>query len=444
MAPVSQPLEKASPLSAGLCNASILLYTLWLLVPAAQTTGRAATGAACVGLFALGALLDQPYRKARLLDFLLRAVCAGLLPLALWFFLHRGGGHFAGYYAQQAMFWFPLLYCAYARQRGDPRLWRYVKPVLLAALVLTTLTTIGWLIEGMSRPGRIYAYSRSLGSGEPDRAVYLKELMLRNIGGYDFVYASMLALPLTCYGAIAHRGWKRAGFALFCAAQFLMIALSQYTYAMVMATAILGMELLAAVLRWLAARAFRRNLSALCSLLCTVPVLLGVYLLRMPLVSWAISVCRQLALVNFESSLTLLQHALAGNVGDTASRLEYYRTALNGFFASPFIGGLPGTNAPLSQHSDLLDLLSAGGLLGAAAFFFLVYFLGRGALRGVARHSAAPHFLLQYTALLVLAALGTVTYSRDISLVLCLGALLVLERGDGRTVERGDGRGCRP
>ena len=55
--------EKAERLSAPVCNASILLYIVWLLLPAVQTTGRAMTGAGCVALFAAGVALDVRYLK---------------------------------------------------------------------------------------------------------------------------------------------------------------------------------------------------------------------------------------------------------------------------------------------------------------------------------------------------------------------------------------------
>lgn len=424
-------LPKASPLSAGLCNASILLYTLWLLLPAVQTTGGAAAGVFAVGLFGLGVLLDTAYLKTQWLDFVLRAICAALLPLILWFLLHRGGSNFWGYYAQQGMFWFPLLYCAYAARRGDPRLWRYVKPLLLLAMVITTLTTLGWLIEGMTRDGRVHAYSRSLGSGEPGREVYLKELMLRNIGGYDFIYASMLSLPVTCYAIFKSKGWKQAGFIAFCAAQLCMIALSQYLYAMVFSLILMGMELVAALLRWFARR-LHRPLGVLPSLLWTIPLLLGIYLLRVPIISWATAFCDGLGLSNFAYSLSQLQNVLTGNAADSASRLEYYRLPWQGIQASPLIGGLPGAGAPLSKHSDLLDLLSALGILGAAAFLAMAWYMGRGVLKGLKDSQAKPHLLLQFAALSAFSVLGTVTYSRDVSLVLCLGALVILHAKNGK------------
>ena len=228
--------HRASPLSAGLCNASMLLYILWLLLPCLQRLGHALTGCLALGLFAAGVLLDGDTLPKRWRTFVPCVLCALLVPFVLWRFLDRGAS-FLGFYAQQVMFWFPLLWVAYARERGDERLYRHVGRALLIAMALTTLTTTGWLIEGILRGGgeKVYAYSRSLGFGEPGNEAFLRELMLRNIGGYDFVYASVLSLPLTCYAVGMYRGWKRAAFGAFLALQLVMIVLSQYTYAILFA-----------------------------------------------------------------------------------------------------------------------------------------------------------------------------------------------------------------
>ncbi|MCL1854114.1 MAG: hypothetical protein FWF86_00145 [Clostridia bacterium] len=422
-------LPKPSSLSAGFSNASILLYTLWLLLPALQTTGRAATGAIAVCLFGVGVLLDRLYLKTHWAGFLLRCLCAAVLPLVMRFFLRRGAESFAGYYAQQVMFWYPLIWCGYARVRGDERLWRFLNAALLGAMAFTTLTTIGWLVQGMLRGGRVYAYSRSLGWGGSGREAYLKELMGRNIGGYDFIYASMLSLPLGCYYLLKTRGWKRAGFAAFCGAQLVMIALSQYTYGLIFAVALTGMELLAACLRRLVRKIRKQPLGVGPSLLWVLPLFAAVYLLRVPLAQGAAALCRQIGFESIAYSLDQLVNALTGSISDVVSRADYYRLPLGGLAASPLIGALPGMNAPLSQHSDLLDLLSATGVLGTAAFLFLVGLMGRGCLRGMNKSAAKPHLWLQYTALLAISLLGIVTYSRDIPLALCAGALLILGQG---------------
>lgn len=423
------PLPKASSLSATLCNASMLLYILWLLLPAVQTTGGALAGGVTVAVFGVGLLLDFPYLKAHWPKVFLRLLLMAALPLVLRFFLRRGTDHFLGYYAQQGMFWFPLLFCGYARDRGDPRLWRFVKVTLFCALAVTTLTTVGWLIQGMLRGGRIYAYSRSLGSGEPGQEAYLTELMLRNIGGYDFIYASMLSLPLGCFAIQKSHGWRRLGFVALCALQYGMIALSQYTYALIFATALLALEALAALLRTLSLRLFKRPMSVLPSLLWILPLFLGIYLARVPLVSWTASLCQRFGMENFSISLTQLLSVLSGGVTDSVSRLDYYRLPVQGIAASPLLGALPGTDALLSQHSDLLDLLSALGVLGGAVFLALVWFLGQGGLKGFGKSEVKPHLLLQWVVLLALTVLSIVTYSREIPLVICLGAALTMEAG---------------
>lgn len=408
-------------LSANLCNASMLLYMTWLLLPAVQTTLHAVTGALAMVVFGVGVLLDGDTLPKHWRSFLPRVLFLAVLPLALFFFLQRGGGNLPGYFAQQSMFWFPLLWCAYAREREDDLLYRFVKPLLIFLMLITTLTTIGWLVQGLLRGDKVYAYARSLGSGEPDRADYLRELMRRNIGGYDFIYASVLALPITFYAAFATRGWKRCGFGLFYLAQLTMIGLSQYTYAILFAVAITAMELLAALLRVI----FRR-LSTGSSLLWTVPFFAAIWLLRVPLISWAGNLAAGLGFENATYSLTQLLTMLTGGAVDSGSRLITYTTPLAGIAASPLIGSLLNGVKVLGMHSDLLDLLSGIGILGTAAFGLGAWIIGRGSQKGIRHSPAFAQVVLQYVALFLCMALGTVFYSREIPLLLCLtGALLL-------------------
>ena len=391
---MTHTLEKPSATSAGLMNASMLLYLFWLLLPAVQTTGRAVTGVAAVALFGVGVLLDGSWLRAHGWRTLLRAACAALMPVILRVFLARGGENGAGFYVQQAMFWFPVIFAGYARERDDSRLWRWVRPLLLSVVTVTTLTTIGWLIQGMLRGGRVYAYSRSLGYGAGGEAqeAYLKELMLRNIGGYDFVYATVAALPLTCLGIQRSGGWRRAAFCALLAAQAVMVALSQYTYAMLFAAGILA-----------------------------------AFLLRVPLTALAANVCEGLGLCNFAFSFRQLLQALEGGVTSADSRLGYYLTALEGFARSPITGSMFGGEKLLSQHSDILDALSGTGVLGTALMGGMVWLMGRGALRGLKKSPARAHLVLTGIAVGVTALLGTVVYSRDIAAVAMMGALLILE-----------------
>ncbi len=407
--------------SAVLVNLSVLLYVLWLLIPAAQTTGGALFGAACVGLFALGVLLDFSHFRKNWKELCLRALLALGLPLILRRYLDRGGENFLGFYVQQVMFWFPLIFAGYARQKGDRRLWKNLKWVLLGAVVLTLLTTTGWLIQGMLRGGRVYAYSRSLGYAGEGREAYLKELMLRNIGGYDFVYAMAAAMPLTCLLIGRAGGWKRALFGALLLLQTAMILLSQYTYAMLFALAVLSAEGIALLIR----KIWKLSLGK--SLLCALTPFALAAVFAVPLFRLAAYVCGQWGLTNFAYSFEQLLLALQGQATGADSRMGYYLCALRGFAQSPLVGDVLGDAAQLSRHSDLMDLLSGVGLAGSVLTGGMVAAMGRGSLRGLSAHPQRAQVFLSFGVVALTALLSTVVYSRDISAVVMLGVLLILE-----------------
>jgi len=415
---------KKNELSIQLIRCSIWLYVLWLLLPAVQTTGRAMTGAACVGLFGLGVLLDFETLKKHWPSLLARAACAAVMPLFMRKFMDRGGTNFAGFYVQQAMFWFPLVFAGHARTLGDKRLWKGLRWMLLGAVTVTLLTTAGWLIEGMFLRGdKVYAYSRSLGFAEPGNEAFLKELMLKNIGGYDFIYAMVVSLPLTCIAIQQTSGSKRIAFLALIVLQTAAIVLSQYTYAMLYAAAILAVE----IMDLLARRISKGRLSMGRSLLAGALPLLLVFLLLQPLAQLASAICAELGLVNFAFSFEQLGLALQGSATDANSRLSHYLMAAEGIKQSPILGDLLGGSQQISYHSDVLDLLSGAGVLGAAIAAGMMWLMGRGSLRGLKKSPHKGQLALMFTAALVIALLGTVVYSRDIPTVMMLGALCVLE-----------------
>lgn len=407
-------------LSANLVNASMLMYIAWLMLPAVQTTLRAVTGVLAVGLLGAG-VLAQPAPRAPGWRWLLpRLGAACLLPLGLFFFLQRGGGNLPAYAAQQGMFWFPPLWCAYAGARGERSLYRFVMPLFMAVFVITTLTTAGWLVQGLLRGGKVYAYARSLGSGEPGNGAYLRELMGRNIGGYDFIYASLLALPVTFALALREQGWKRIGYAAFYGLQLGMIGLSQYTYAILFAGGVTAVQLFALLLR-----AVFRKLPVGASLWLTLPLLATVWLLRVPLLGWAAGVAAGFGFQNAAYSLRQLLAMLTGGAVDAGSRLATYTLPLQGFAASPWVGSMAGGVKRLGMHSDLLDLLSGMGVLGTAAFALGAWLIGRGGGAGLRNHSAAAPLVMQWVLFGLCMLLGTVFYSRELPLLLCISGLIL-------------------
>jgi len=413
---------KLQKFSRQLIRLSMLAYVLWLM-PAVRTTGGAIAGAACILLFGLGVLMDVEALKKEWLHLLGRAACAALMPLFLIRFLNRGGEQPLGFYVQNAMMWFPLVFAGHVRSVGDKQLWKFLRHVLLGATVITLLTTIGWLIEGFFSGVYGSSYSRMLGNGDADLADYRKMLMLRNIGGYDFIYAMVISLPFSFIGMERSRGWRRWAFVLFIILQLAAIGLSEYTSALLCSGMILFVECAAALIRIIS----RKRVSAGASLLCGCLLLLVPVIFAKPLLTLLIQLSGQLELTFVTNNLNQVLTALQGGAISSSNRLSYYLTALEGIRQSPITGALFGGEKLLSYHSDIMDLISGTGILGACAAGVMFWLMGRGSLRGWKQHPCKWQLCTVYGALLLVSTLGTVVYSCDIMSVVMLGTLLVME-----------------
>ena len=157
-----------------------------------------------------------------------------------------------------------------------------------------------------------------------------------------------------------------------------------------------------------------------------VPLVLCLLLLK-PLTMLAAQICHGLGLNNFAFSFEQLLTALQGGQTSADSRLGYYLTAIQGFKQSPLLGNLLGGERLLSYHSDLLDLLSGMGVIGAALAGGMMWLMGRQSLAGMRKSPYCAQLWMCFAAIGVTALLGTVVYSRDILTVAALGMLLVLE-----------------
>ena len=191
--------------------------------------------------------------------------------------------------------------------------------------------------------------------------------------------------------------------------------LSQYTYAMVFTAAILAVELLALILRKLA------KLKTGPSLLWALVPLMLVFLFRVPLVNAAAAFCDAKGLSSVSHSLHQLLTALEGGALEGENRLSHYRVAWEGFCASPLVGSLLGGTKQLSQHSEVLDLLSGLGVLGTAVFLTMEGVMLRRGLKGLRQSPCRAQVWTALCAFAAVAALGTVFYSRDVFLVLAGG-----------------------
>ena len=399
----------------------MLAYIVWLFLPAVQCLGRSYTGAACVALFGLGVVTDAEGLKKQWPALLAHAAGAIALALITIVCMDRGGEQKTAFLARSVMLWFPLIFAGHVRAIGDRRLWQGLKTTFQAVMAATVVTTLGWSIEGLLR-GQSPTYCRLLGSAAPEYAHLLNTLMMRNIGGYDFIYALVVSIPLVVISFFRSRGWRKWASAVFFAMQLAVIVLSQYTSALLCTGVILVVECAAVLIHLISGRRVAFKSAVLCCCVLLVPVLFAKQLL-----SLACGLAERMQLDSVTYNLQQLLIVLEGGTVDPFSRLAYYPAAINGFLSSPFTGSLFSGEAALCFHSDILDLLSSAGLLGAACAAGLVWLTSRGTMRGIKNHAGSGNLCLMAAVCLLIALLGTVVYSREITAVIALAALFVLE-----------------
>ena len=399
----------------------MLAYVLWLMLPAVQTLGGAITGGLCILFFGIGVLLDVETLRREWLHLLVRAACAALLPLFLIRFLSRGGAVSFGFYVQNVMFWFPLVFVGHVRTIGDRTLWKGLSHTLVAACMVTLCTTTGWLIEGMLNNAN--SYCRALGNADAVSAEYLASLMRRNIGGYGFIYSMVLSIPLVCASIRSCKGKKRMLFCVFLALQIICIVLSQYTIALICTAFLLFVEFFAMLLRRLTRKRISYGKALAISMLFTLPLIVSVK----QLLALVISISDRFQFHFVTDNLTQVLAALQGDAVSSGNRLIQYMTAVDGIRMSPLTGSLFTEHNFISFHSDILDLISATGILGLIGFGFAVWLTARGSLRGLRSNLHRRQLALCYAALFAVSLLGTVVYSCEISLVVLLGTLILLQ-----------------
>ena len=139
------------------------------------------------------------------------------------------------------------------------------------------------------------------------------------------------------------------------------------------------------------------------------------------MVNAAAAFCDAKGLSSVSHSLHQLLTALEGGALEGENRLSHYRAAWEGFCTSPLVGSLLGGTKQLSQHSEVLDLLSGLGVLGTAVFLTMEGIMLRGGLKGLRQSPCRAQVWTALCAFAAVAALGTVFYSRDVFLVLAGG-----------------------
>ncbi|MBO5836933.1 MAG: hypothetical protein J6Q92_03470 [Oscillospiraceae bacterium] len=240
-----------------------------------------------------------------------------------------------------------------SRTVGDKRFFESYLKILAIFVSITCVTTmVGLETYPMA--------SRELASGTAiyDTARYTKA----NIGGYDFIYALVLLIPIFFWMIKQAKGFWKVAYITALVLDILCIYASQYTTALICVV-------VALIIMW--AQKDKKSAGIFTGVLIVFVLLNGLSLLS-EFFYWASTVIGQ----EYTSDRLLqVSQLLSGQKIDTETstdRIDYYTRQIEAFLTSPIWGhNLLGSGARASGHTLVLDVLGGVGILG---FIPMVWF----------------------------------------------------------------------
>lgn len=281
--------------------------------------------------------------------FLVEMILTLLLYIGKW----KGRGvEFYSFFLEQYMFWFPLQVIHFIHHIPLQMRKKLVSLTWLC-LIITGVTTIWGNI-------RYVEISRFLATGRAGKSLFFRQ----NIGGYEFVYSSVILLPFLIY-EIKNEKAKRVLY-LLCLLMILGIAvITQY------ATAIILIVLAFAFLIILQTLSPKRLVFVF--LIFAIFYYIGTIMLPKWLIA-AQDYFHEVGSVQLEERFGLIYDAFfkQETSGDLLSRQQLYQKSAQAFFENPAFGNLFG-GEEIGGHSEFLDVLGATGIVGM--FFYIVLFI---------------------------------------------------------------------
>lgn len=390
----------------------------------------------------LAMLFDKDMPKQAFIHAMIRYACAGIIAL-FYGWINRGPTFDWMFYLSKGLLaWYPVVFVCYLIKKRNNSTKMVIKYGLFFFIAFTCITT---LISIRQFP---YA-SRWLSSGQFDSTSAVRLSLSRlNLGSYSFVYMLVLLTPVLL-GMINLSSNRRAklmysGLSLLLGATIL---LTQFLIAIYMVILCLGVILIARLLKYAFTRR-NKQLSLFARMLCAVPVVLTLFMFMFkPLNAGLDTVFTSLDLGSLSerieslsaldkpeerldslgtsvgnaedySSEILDQDSLLQNSSDPlGNRLLVYLRPLKTVSNNWLTGNLLSQNVITSQHSDIIDAVTGGGILGGVFIICLYFVMLYGLYEGKLNHKLDPYAKLSFFMCVGLATINSIYYSREIFLV---------------------------
>lgn len=459
-----------------LAYSGFLLYVVWALVPAIPSrVGGTVVAILCVLLSMLGVFLDKDISHKEFLGYMVRYAAAGLVMTFLWQIGRKyTNGPFSRYYASAFLLWYPLPFSAYIIKKRDITFRNVARVVMLVCITVTCITTLLQIGRYPQAP-RLLA-----GHATPEESL---KFSLLNIAGYGFIYMSALLIPMLFGFAVKSRPTHKIAYMILTVLIIFTAIFAQYLMSIYMI--ILCILVLATyfIIKYLS-RNIRLFDSDIKRILVAIPVAILLFIanfssinsgmyrmfdyLGLGTLTQRIDSVDEIGnrletIVTFDNNAMRSAHGLSktnsypfiyasislqtqarpvqdddlndnyieaeqkGNEfsGPLGARVRVYMRLLETAGNNWLTGNLLSKNVTLSGHSEILDLLLGGGLIGSIIVIGLLYIMFRDLYASSIALRLRPFSLLMLLMALGLGMLNTLTHSREIWLVLLTTPFLI-------------------
>lgn len=228
-------------------------YIMHVLLPTVSTRISSIFALIVLMIVYLGIFFDKEVSLNSFVKIIFRYVCAGIFSFFMWWIGRKEHTTFTVYMARAVMLWSPVMIAGYLKIKQNKKANKILALVVLGSIAITCFTT---LFHYNQYP---YASRVLSGGGRPDLILRFRKM---NIGGYGFIYALAISIPLiVSFIKTANRVIHKFMLGIVLIVIGITIVLSQYLIAVYMLILSTATILLFQTLCWVANLVKRRSIS---------------------------------------------------------------------------------------------------------------------------------------------------------------------------------------
>ncbi len=305
------------------------------------------------------------------------------------------------------VFWMPFLYIKPLEVSSESTI-RFIRNLLELLLIIEIITTcIGNIIFPMA--------SRLLAS--PLEVEQNRIFQMANIGGYGFIYALVIVLPMFIYRYKEKRNLK---YLIIMIGISLTIAFANY-----MTAVVLSLTLLYFSLSLTSKKGRFWGLVVIAIIYC-----LGDTILESILTLSANALSSDNHIMS-ERLANIHEYITEGSTsGDMGYRDELRNSSWFAFLSSPIWGNLIGNFSTLGLHSEFIDWLGGTGLFGFSFIFVILYKRVSLLLKLTKGYIVRQYFIISLFGILVFGFMNVITSAPEISAAVVVMAMTFRNSND--------------